>query len=241
MIKKCSILKTGIRILARVIDIIIAITAILILLPFFVVIILILRFTAEGEVFYFQERIGYKKRRFKIWKFATMIKNSINLGSGSITLKNDFRVTKFGKFLRTTKINELPQIINLLKGDLSLVGPRALVEKTFSAYSEEVQSKITNVKPGITGIGSIIFRDEETVISEAKNEDPFDFYKRVIAPHKGMVEIWYQENKTISTNIKIILLTAWVICFPKSVAYHKWNKKHPRFKLEKKQIYNRKG
>ena len=121
-----------------------------------------------------------------------MLKNSMNMGSGSITLQNDPRVTKIGTFLRKTKINELPQIINILKGDISLVGPRPLVTKTFMAYNEEVQSKIYNVKPGLTGIGSIIFRDEESIISAVTDEDPHEFYKRVIAPYKGELEMWYQ-------------------------------------------------
>ena len=118
----------------------------------------------------------------------------MNIGTGSITLQNDPRVTKIGSFLRKTKINELPQIINILKGDISLVGPRPLVTKTFSAYTAEVQSKIYNVKPGLTGIGSIIFRDEESIISAVKDEDPHEFYKRVIAPYKGELEMWYQDS-----------------------------------------------
>tara|TARA_B100000902_G_scaffold138901_1_gene137040 strand:+ start:666 stop:1427 length:762 start_codon:yes stop_codon:yes gene_type:complete len=217
------------RALNRVLDIIISLLAILILSPFFLLIIVILRFTAEGEVFYFQERIGQKNSKFQIWKFATMMKNSINLGSGSITLKNDFRVTKFGRILRITKINELPQLVNLLKGDLTIVGPRALVTKTFSAYSEDIQSTIYNAKPGITGIGSIVFRDEESLISSVTNEDPFDFYKRVIAPHKGKLEIWYYKNKTITTNFKLILLTIWVILSPTSTLYQRWFKDLPVF------------
>ena len=117
----------------RFLDITVSLFALTVLFPLFVPIMIILRVTAEGEVFYFQERIGLKNSRFHIWKFATMLKNSMNMGSGSITLKNDFRVTSIGKFLRKTKINELPQIINILKGDISLVGPRPLVTKTFSA------------------------------------------------------------------------------------------------------------
>ena len=89
-------------------DILFSMIIIILLIPIFIPIILILLFTAEGEVFYFQERIGYKNKPFKIWKFATMLKNSLNMGSGSITLKNDYRVTKIGEFLRKTKINELP-------------------------------------------------------------------------------------------------------------------------------------
>ena len=130
------------KLLKRLLDIIISLIALILLLPLFIPIIILLRITAEGEVFYFQERIGLKNSRFHIWKFATMLKNSMNMGTGSITLQNDFRVTTIGKFLRKTKINELPQIVNILKGDISLVGPRPLVTKTFLAYSEEIQSYI---------------------------------------------------------------------------------------------------
>ena len=186
----------------RSLDIVVSFVALIILLPIFIPIIIILRFTAEGEVFYFQERIGINNSKFQIWKFATMLKNSMNMGSGSITLQNDFRVTRIGAFLRKTKINELTQIINILKGEMSLVGPRPLVTKTFSAYSEDVQSRIYNVKPGITGIGSILFRDEESIISAVSNEDPFEFYKRVIAPYKGEVEMWYQENRSFYLDIQ---------------------------------------
>ena len=210
------------RFVNRALDILISLLSIAILSPFFLLIIFILRFTAEGEVFYFQERIGQKNTKFQIWKFATMMKNSMDIGTGSITVKNDYRVTKFGRILRLTKINELPQLVNLLKGDLTIVGPRALVAETFSAYSEEIQSKINNVKPGITGIGSIVFRDEESLISALTDEKPLDFYKRVIAPHKGELEIWYYKNKTITTNIKLILLTIWVIISPKSTLYKRW-------------------
>ena len=177
----------------RFLDIIVSLFALIILFPLFVTVIIILRLTAEGEVFYFQERIGLNNSRFYIWKFATMLKNSMKMGSGSITLKNDYRVTKVGKFLRKTKINELPQIINILKGDISIVGPRPLVTKTFEAYSDEVQLKIYNVKPGLTGIGSIIFRDEESIISAVNEENPHEFYRRVIAPYKGELEMWYQK------------------------------------------------
>lgn len=206
----------------RLLDILVSLISLIILLPVFIPIVVILRFTAEGEVFYFQERIGKNNSIFKIWKFATMLKNSMNMGTGSITLQNDFRVTKIGKFLRKTKINELPQIINILIGDISLVGPRPLVSKTFEAYSNDLQSKIYNVKPGLTGIGSIVFRDEEAIISELKNEDPHEFYKRVIAPFKGALEMWYQENRSFVVDLKLIFMTAWVIVFPESRLYEKW-------------------
>ena len=215
----------------RSLDIVVSFVALVILLPFFIPIIIILRFTAEGEVFYFQERIGINNSKFQIFKFATMLKNSLNMGSGSITLQNDYRVTFVGKFLRKTKINEFPQIINILKGDMSLVGPRPLVNKTFSAYNDDVQSNIYKVKPGITGIGSILFRDEEAIISAVSNEDPFEFYKRIIAPYKGEVEMWYQKNCSFYLDIQLILLTAWVIFFPKTTLYEKWFSNLPKRKF----------
>ena len=215
----------------RSLDIVVSFVALVILLSFFIPIIIILRFTAEGEVFYFQERIGINNSKFQIFKFATMLKNSLNMGSGSITLQNDYRVTFIGKFLRKTKINELPQIINILKGDMSLVGPRPLVTKTFSAYNEDVQSNIYNVKPGITGIGSILFRDEEAIISAVSDEDPFEFYKRIIAPYKGEVEMWYQKNCSFYLDIQLILMTAWVILFPKTTLYEKWFSNLPKRKF----------
>ena len=215
----------------RSLDIVVSFVALVILLPFFIPIIIILRFTAEGEVFYFQERIGINNSKFQIFKFATMLKNSLNMGSGSITLQNDYRVTFIGKFLRKTKINELPQIINILKGDMSLVGPRPLVNKTFSAYNDDVQSNIYKVKPGITGIGSILFRDEEAIISAVSDEDPFEFYKRIIAPYKGEVEMWYQKNCSFYLDIQLILMTAWVILFPKTTLYEKWFSNLPKRKF----------
>lgn len=205
----------------RLLDLLISLISIILLSPVFLIVIIILKFTAEGEIFYFQKRIGLKNKSFYIIKFATMLKDSINMGTGSITLKNDYRVTSFGKFLRKTKINELPQIINVIKGDISIVGPRPLVQKTFAMYSHKIQSKIYQIKPGITGIGSIVFRDEESIISSVKNEDPFIFYKRAISPHKGELEMWYQKNKSFCTDLKIIFVTAWIIIFPSSKIYNK--------------------
>lgn len=199
----------------RLIDIVLAGIALLVLLPLFIPIIIILKFTAEGEVFYFQKRIGKDCKYFDIWKFATMLKNSPNIGTGNITLRNDPRVTPIGRFLRKSKINELPQIINVLKGDMSIVGPRPTVKKHADAYTTEIRNKIYSIKPGITGVGSIIFRDEEELISQS-NMDPFEYYKEYIIPYKAEVELWYQKHKSISTDFLIIFLTAWVILFPKS-------------------------
>ena len=201
--------------LKRLIDLLISGITFLIFLPLFLPICILQLLTGEGYVFYFQKRIGFKNQYFNIWKFATMLKDSPNMGTGSITLRNDPRVTPMGKFLRPTKLNEFPQVINVLKGDLSIVGPRPLVDRTFNAYSPEIRDKIYNVKPGITGIGSIIFRDEEDLISNS-GEEPHTFYERVVAPYKGALEMWYQKNASIYTDLMIIFLTAWVILFKKS-------------------------
>ena len=151
----------------RILDIIFACIALAILLPLFIPVILILILTGENKVFYLQNRVGFKNKNFKIIKFVTMLSNSENIGTGSLTLKNDPRVLPFGSFLRKTKINELPQIINIIKGDLSIVGPRPQMRVDFEKYSKNIQKKIYNVKPGLTCIGSIIFRDEESLISLA--------------------------------------------------------------------------
>ena len=216
------------KLFKRLLDLVIAFLALIILLPLFVVVIIILRFTAEGEVFYFQERIGYNNSKFKICKFATMLKNSLNMGTGSITLQNDFRVTRFGKFLRKSKINELPQLINILKGDITIVGPRPVLEQDWKLYPKSIIYKIYNVKPGLTGIGSIVFRDEEYLISSIKGDDYHEFYKRVIAPYKGELEMWYQKNNSIFLDIKLIFLTALVILLPKNRIHEKWFKELPK-------------
>ena len=213
----------------RIIDILLSTLALLILLPFFVPIVVILLLTGEHKVFYSQTRVGYKNQNFKILKFATMLSNSANMGSGSLTLKNDPRVLPFGSFLRKTKINELPQILNIIIGDLSIVGPRPQMQVDFEKYSDDVQGKIYNVRPGLTGIGSIIFRDEESLISVAsEDENPHDFYKRVIAPYKGELEIWYQEKRSLILDFQLIFMTAWAIVSPETRLYEKWFKDLPK-------------
>ena len=207
----------------RIIDVLLSILALLVLLPLFIPIVVILLLTGEHKVFYSQTRVGYKNQNFKILKFATMLSNSANMGSGSLTLKNDPRVLPFGSFLRKTKINELPQILNILIGDLSIVGPRPQMQVDFEKYSVEVQRKIYDVRPGLTGIGSIIFRDEESLISVAsEKENPHDFYKRVIAPYKGELEMWYQAKRSLILDFQLIFITAWAIVVPETRLYEKW-------------------
>ena len=206
------------KFLKRITDILIATIALIVLSPVFIISIIILLLTGEHEVFYFQKRIGYKNRVFNICKFASMLKNSPNIGTGEITLRNDPRVTGFGKILRMTKVNELPQIINVFMGHMSIVGPRPLMEVSFKLYPDEVQQKIYNCKPGMTGIGSIIFRDEEKLVSDAG--DPQAMYRNIYL-YKGTVELWYQKKASLYTDFKIIFLTAWSILFPQNQLINK--------------------
>jgi len=194
--------------------------AILILSPLLIPILIGLKLTGEGYIFYKQKRIGLKNKYFDILKFATMLKDSPNMGTGSITLRNDPRITPMGGFLRKTKINELPQIFNVLKGDMSIVGPRPLVDRTFNAYPDDVQKVVYDSKPGITGIGSIVFRDEEKEISEA-TIPPHEYYAQFIAPYKGELEMWYQNNKSFYTDFMLIFLTALAIIVPESNLVYK--------------------
>lgn len=215
------------KIVKRFIDITISFIALVILLPILLPVCLVLLLTGEHYVFYFQKRVGQNCEKFDIWKFATMLKNSPNIGTGTITLRKDPRVLPFGSFLRKTKINELPQIINVLIGNMSLVGPRPLTENQFMHYSEDVRGDISKLKPGITGIGSIVFRDEEKIISESKL-DPKDCYKNQIAPYKGKLEQWYLKNRSVYIDFTLIFLTAWVIVSPESNLQYRLLKDLPK-------------
>ena len=215
--------------LKRTFDILSSGIAILILSPLLIPVIIGLKLTGEGYIFYKQERIGYKNKTFLIWKFATMLKDSANMDGGIMTTKMDPRITPMGGFLRKSKINELPQLFNIFFGNMSVVGPRPVMKVSFEAYPEEVKEVIYNVKPGLTGIGSIIFRDEEELITEVKNNggDLWKFYKGKIYPLKGELEIWYQNHKSFFVDLKLIFLTAWVILVPNSKIYEKWFKDLP--------------
>jgi lipopolysaccharide/colanic/teichoic acid biosynthesis glycosyltransferase len=204
----------------RFFDIVFSLVAIIVLLPLFIPIIILLLLTGEHEVFFRQDRVGYHNKIFRIWKFATMLKNSPNMGHGDVTVRKDPRITPVGRFLRISKLNELPQIINILTGDMSFVGPRPLMKVGFDRYTDEMKEKVYRVKPGLTGIGSIVFRDEELIITQS-NLPPHECYRTIILPYKGAVEIWYQQHVSFFTDFMILFLTAWYIVFPQSNLVHK--------------------
>ena len=217
------------KIIKRFFDILLSLLVILLLSPLLFPIMVGLLLTGEGEIWYKQKRIGFKNKPFLIWKFATMLKNSSKMAGGIITTKKDPRITPMGGFLRKSKINELPQLINIFKGDMSFVGPRPLMSISFETYTKDVQKVIYNVKPGLTGIGSIVFRDEEQLMTEVKQkgEDTWAFYSNKIYPFKGELELWYQKNRSFFVDLKLIVLTTWVILSPSSQIIYVWFKDLP--------------
>lgn len=198
----------------RFFDIFFSLIALIFLSPLLLPVTILLRFTGEGEIFFLQDRIGYKGRMFKLYKFATMVKDSPNIGTGTVTMKDDPRVLPAGKFLRKSKINELPQLLNILFGDMSLIGPRPLTSKTFSSYKINTQHLVTQVRPGLSGIGSIIFRAEEEIM-HGKSAS-IDFYDATIAPYKGSLEEWFVLNNGINLYFLSIIVTVVSVINPSS-------------------------
>jgi lipopolysaccharide/colanic/teichoic acid biosynthesis glycosyltransferase len=208
--------------MTRILDIFLSSLALIVFFPFGLLIALILKCTGEGEIFYIQERIGKGGRRFGLVKFATMLKNSPAIGAGDITLKDDPRVLPVGKFLRKTKLNEVPQLINILVGDMSVVGPRPQTLKNFEYFPPEGKQVILSMRPGLTGIGSIVFRDEETIVA-CSGKSVEECYRQIIGPYKAELEAWYQDRQNVITYFLLIAVTAWVIIHPCSETYrHIW-------------------
>ncbi|MDE2184682.1 MAG: sugar transferase [Alphaproteobacteria bacterium] len=175
-----------------------------------------LRLTGEGEIFYGQERIGRGGRPFRILKFATMLKNSPHLSGGDITVKGDPRILPVGRFLRKTKINELPQLFNVLLGDMSLIGYRPLTPRVAALFPQGYWSELSDIRPGLSGIGSIVFRDEERLLSASSDRERL--YSEVIVPYKAALELWYARHQSFWLDLKLIALTVVAILKPNMVA-----------------------
>lgn len=220
----------------RFFDIIFSGLAILFFSPLFVLIFLLLKTSGEREVLFLQERIGRNGQIFKLFKFATMLKDSPNIGTGTLTIKDDPRVLPVGKFLRKTKINELPQLFNIFFGDMSVIGPRPLTSQAFHSYSLNTQENVKKVRPGLSGVGSIIFRREEDIMHGASAS--VDFYKNVIAPYKGSLENWFVANKGLNIYFLAIFITLWSLLIPTTEMAWKIFKDLPEPPSELKQALN---
>lgn len=189
----------------RCLDVALASLALVLLAPLLLVVAAILRFTGEREVFYRQTRIGTGGEPFHILKFATMLKDSPNLPGGDITGHRDPRVLPVGRILRRTKINELPQLLNVVAGDMSLIGPRPLTPRIYDRFPDAYKEAIRPLRPGLSGIGSIVFRDEERLLAGSENRE--SLYMSVIQPYKAELEIWYACHRSVWLDVKLIVLT----------------------------------
>lgn len=225
--------------LQRLFDILFSALALAVLSPLLIPIAIVLRLTGEGEIFFLQERIGRGGKPFKLYKFVTMLKNSPNIGPRTITVKDDPRILPVGKFLRKAKINELPQLLNVLFGEMSVIGPRPLTQQAFNSYPPEAREIVKRVRPGLSGIGSIIFRSEEDILGDG--EGSLDFYSRVIAPYKGAVEAWYVQHQGVRIYFLLIFATLSAVSCSKSALHWRLFCSLPEPPKELKKALNWKG
>lgn len=198
----------------RILDILLSGVALMLLMPLLLPLALILRFSGEGEIFYTQQRVGLGGKPFGLLKFATMLKDSPKIGTGTITIKNDPRVLPLGGLLRKTKINELPQLINIFRGEMSVIGPRPMTLDNFAAYPRDYQRSLEGVRPGLSGIGSIVFRDEEDLLHQSG--DARRVHSEVIGPYKAALEDWYVRHRGPRLYFALIGLTVLAVLRPKS-------------------------
>ena len=189
--------------LIRLLDIVLSLLGLIFLLPIFLILAVWMKFDSQGSIFFRQIRVGKDGRDFRIYKFRTMIVNAEKMGIITIG-ERDPRITNSGYFLRKYKLDELPQLINVLKGEMSFVGPRPEVRKYVEMYNQE-QLKILTVKPGITDYASIEYINEDEILG--KSLDPEKTYIEEIMPQKIKYNMKYINNKTMIEYFKIIFLT----------------------------------
>ncbi len=194
-------------IIKRGFDIVVSFIGLLILLPIFLIVAIIIKLDSKGPIFFRQVRVGKNGKEFRIFKFRTMIIDAEQKGM-QITIDGDSRITKSGNFLRKSKIDELPQLINVLIGDMSFVGPRPEVPKYVAMYDEN-QRSILKIRPGITDIASIKYRDENSILAQSKN--PEETYINEIMSRKIELNFKYIENMSVIYDIKLIVETIFKV------------------------------
>lgn len=195
----------------RLFDIFFSAAGLLVLLPLFAVVALLVKGDSKGSVFFVQRRVGRNLKPFNLFKFRTMTPDAAEKGI-PLTAGGDPRVTRVGRVLRKTKIDELPQLFNVLRGDMSFVGPRPEVEKYVDMYREDY-AEIMKVRPGITDIASLTYRNEEEVLGGREN--PEDYYVHVLLPEKIRLAKEYGRNASAPYDLKLILLTIFSVVYPK--------------------------
>lgn len=191
------------KIIKRIFDFILSLMGIIVLSPVFIIVSIAIKIDSKGSILFLQKRVGQYGKEFNIYKFRTMVTDAEKLGK-QITVGKDNRITKVGAFLRKFKIDELPQLFNVLKGDMSLVGPRPEVPKYVSLYNEE-QRKVLEVRPGITDIASLRYKDENDILGKVDN--PEEYYINVIMKDKLKLNLEYIEKNNIFFDIYLIIKT----------------------------------
>lgn len=202
----------------RALDVVVAGSALLAVSPLLILVALAEKLSGE-DVFYRQKRVGRGLEPFEVIKFTTMPKGSEKLGM--LAAADDKRPTRLGRLLRKTKINEVPQLINVVTGDMSLVGPRPLFAKQVARYEPEVQRAIAGQRPGITGLGSLFFSAEDALLATVRDKDRF--YDEVVLPQKGRLEVHYADKRSFFFDLEIVLRTALTVVtrrpwFPRRLA-----------------------
>ena len=197
-------------ILKRVFDLVFVIIGILVLAPVFLLIILLIKWDRDGAVLFKQERVGLHGKLFKVLKFRTMVVNAEKQGA-KVTTGGDPRITRTGQWLRKYKLDELPQLINVIKGEMSLVGPRPEVPEYVAFYSEQQKRNILSIPPGITDLASIEFRNENEIL--ACSNDPVRDYREKVLPIKLKFYEQYVKERTLWLDFKIIIKTVIAIAF----------------------------
>ncbi len=190
--------------LKRGADFSLALLGLVLTLPLWVLLAVAIRIDSPGGVFFAHERVGRYGRKFKVLKFRSMVRDAPKLGA-QVTAGHDPRITRVGRFLRATKLDELPQLWNVLKGEMSLVGPRPEVEKYVALYPEEARQTILSVRPGITGLTQIRYRHEERLLAE--QPDPERFYREELLPKKIASDLEYVRTRSLLKDALILGLT----------------------------------
>lgn len=190
-------------IVKRIFDFFAALIGIIILSPIFIIVSIAIKLDSPGNIMFLQKRVGKCGKEFDIFKFRTMVTNAERLGK-QITVGKDNRITKVGEFLRKYKIDELPQLFNVLKGDMSLVGPRPEVPKYVALYNEE-QKKVLSVRPGITDLASLKYSDENDILGKVEN--PEEYYINVIMKDKLSLNLEYIEKSNLFFDISLVIKT----------------------------------
>ena len=191
----------------RTFDLVFAISALLLLSPLFLVGSLLAKLQSKGPTFYKAKRVGKDEAIFEMYKFRTMVVNADTLG-GSLTTYRDTRITPIGRFLRWTKLDELPNLINVIKGEMSLIGPRPEAPDYVKHYTE-IQKQVLQVKPGMTGPSQLANRDEEEKLKG--QQDAEHYYITELMPKKLALDLHYVATQSIASDIGWLLKTLWVV------------------------------